>query len=108
MVYATDTRPCDALREHAKDTDLLIAEGMYGAADGLEKAAANKHMTMQEAAALAREADTECLWLTHYSPVEHNVEAYEDELRAIFAHTVLSKDGERADLAFRHEEAADD
>lgn len=108
MVYSTDTRPCDSLREHAKDTDLLITEGMYGVADGLEKAVANKHMTMQEAAALAREANTKCLWLTHYSPIEHNVEEYAEELRAIFANTVLSKDGERADLSFAHEEVQDD
>ncbi|MBQ7992302.1 MAG: ribonuclease Z [Solobacterium sp.] len=108
MVYSTDTRPCDSLREHAKGTDLLITEGMYGVEDGLEKAVANKHMTMQEAAVLAREADTKCLWLTHYSPIEHNVEEYAEELRAIFENTVLSKDGERADLAFAHEEVQDD
>ena len=87
---------------------LLITEGMYGCADGLEKAVANKHMTMQEAAALAREAGVRQLWLTHFSPSEHNVTEYRNEIRAIFEDTVISDDGQRTDLAFSHEEKDND
>ena len=108
MVYATDTRPCNSLKEHAKNADLLITEGMYGCKDGLEKAVANKHMTMQEAAALAREAGVRQLWLTHFSPSEHNVTEYRNEIRAIFEDTLISDDGQRTDLAFSHEEKDND
>ena len=50
LVYATDTRPTEALVTHAENADLLIAEGMYGDPECLEKAKKNKHMLMQEAA----------------------------------------------------------
>ncbi len=104
MVYATDTRPTERIAEMAENADLLIAEGMYGSEEGLEKAKKNKHMTMQESAALAKKADVKQLWFTHYSPSEHKPEEYEEEIRGIFERTVISKDGQRIDLAFAHEE----
>lgn len=104
LVYATDTRPCDAINEHAKNADLLIAEGMYGDIDSQEKAIKNKHMTMQEAAAIALEAQVKQLWFTHYSPSVHEPELYQEEIRQIFADALITKDGQRADLAFEHEE----
>ncbi len=104
LVYATDTRPCESLREHAKHADLYIGEGMYGDEEGTEKAQKNRHMTMQESALLAKEAEVKELWFTHYSPSVHDPHEYEEEIHEIFAEAVISEDGQRADLAFEHEE----
>ena len=54
--------------EYAREADLLICEGMYGEAEKAAKAKEYKHMTFQEAARMAKEAQARELWLTHYSP----------------------------------------
>lgn len=104
LVYVTDTRPCTAIREHAEKADLFIAEGMYGEEEGIEKARKHKHMTMQESAAIAKDADVRELWFTHYSPSMHTPEEYADEIHAIFERALISRDGQKTDLAFEHEE----
>ena len=72
------------IAEYAKDADLFICEGMYGE-DGKEaKAREYKHMTFQEAAGLAREAQPREMWLTHYSPSLTRPDDYADKARAIF------------------------
>lgn len=106
IVYATDTRPVPAILQHAMHADLLIAEGMYGDPEKIDNAKQNKHMMMQEAASIAKEADVRELWLTHYSPSMYEPLIYEAELLAIFAHTSVSKDGQREDISFKDEEAA--
>lgn len=67
-VYCTDTRPTESIAAHARGADLFICEGMYGEPDKQAKAKENKHMTFYEAAELAKRADVQRLWLTHYSP----------------------------------------
>lgn len=104
FTYATDTRPVPAIAKHADKADLLIAEGMYGDPEKGEKAVLNKHMTMQEAAAIAKEADAGELWLTHYSPSVVRAEQYSEELNHIFDHTVVSKDGQHIQLHYTDEE----
>ena len=68
LAYCTDTRPTDSIRENAAGSDLFICEGMYGEKDKLKKAKEYKHMTFQEAARLAKDAEVREMWLTHYSP----------------------------------------
>lgn len=91
MVYATDTRPVKQIEEHAKDADLLIAEGMYGDPEKEEKAKLNRHMTMKEAANIAKNVNAKELWLTHYSPSMHNPFEYEEMVKEIFANTTISE-----------------
>ena len=68
VTYCTDTRPVPVIAEYAQDADLFICEGMYGE-DGKEaKAREHRHMTMYEAADLARRAQPREMWLTHYPP----------------------------------------
>ena len=56
VTYCTDTRPVPVIAEYAEHADLFICEGMYGE-DGKEaKAREYKHMTMYEAANLAKKA----------------------------------------------------
>ena len=100
LTYCTDTRPTNSIREHAKDSDLFICEGMYGERDKDAKAAEYKHMTFYEAAELAKEAKVGELWLTHYSPSLARPEEYMDDVRAIFPYAKAGKDGMSTELAF--------
>ena len=73
---------------------------MYGDPEEAEKARQKKHMTMQEAAQIAKEADTKELWLTHYSPAMNWPDNYRDAVRAIFDRAHISRDGRSKELNF--------
>ena len=103
FVYATDTRPVPFIGEYACNGDLLIAEGMYGDKEKQANALENRHMMMQEAAAIAAGANVRKLWLTHYSPSMPNPGAYEQEVKEIFENTLISNDGAFCDLSFSEE-----
>ena len=100
LTYCTDTRPTNSIRENAKDSDLFICEGMYGETDKDAKASEYKHMTFYEAADLAKVAEVEELWLTHYSPSLTRPEEYMDAVRSIFPNAKAGKDGMSAELSF--------
>ena len=68
MAYCTDSRPVDRLAHFAKGVQLFICEGMYGEEEKKPKALEHKHMLFSEAARLAKFAEAEELWLTHFSP----------------------------------------
>lgn len=100
IVYSTDTRPTDSIRENAEGADLLILEGMYGEKGKLQSVREKKHMLMQEACRIAAEARAKELWLTHYSPAVMHPEEYREELLKIFPRTVIPKDGHGTVLMF--------
>lgn len=103
VVYCTDTRPVPVIAEYAAEADLFICEGMYGE-DGKEaKAREYKHMTLYEAAALAKQARPKSLWLTHYSPSLTRPEEFMDKVREIFPDAVAAKDGRTIELEFDEE-----
>ena len=104
VTYCTDTRPTEGIVEHAKGTDLLICEGMYGEPDKLEKAKEYKHMTFYEAARIARQADVPELWLTHYSPSLPKPDEYLAQVKNIFRNTIAARDGRTKELKFVDEE----
>ncbi len=93
IVYSTDTRPCDNLRENLIGSNLAVLEGMYGSEDKAGDASEKMHMTFSEAATLAADANVGALWLTHYSPSMPNPEEYLFEAREIFAAACLGYDG---------------
>lgn len=103
VTYTTDTRPTESIVQHASGSDLFICEGMYGEADKAAKAVEHKHMTFQEAAKLARRAQPEEMWLTHYSPSLVRPEDYMEQVRAIFPKTYPGKDGKSIELDFHDE-----
>ncbi|MBP3204899.1 MAG: ribonuclease Z [Lachnospiraceae bacterium] len=103
VTYCTDTRPTDSILEHAKGSDLLILEGMYGEPDKVAKAKEHKHMTMYEAAKIAKNADVPELWLTHYSPSLTRPEEFIRDVRKIFPNTIAAKDGRSIELNFKEE-----
>ena len=88
------------IAEQAKEADLFICEGMYGEPEKETKAKEYKHMTMKEAAALAREADVKELWLTHYSPSLVHPEEYIQDVCNIFPHSVVAKDGRTIEINY--------
>lgn len=100
VTYCTDTRPLESIATQAKNSDLFICEGMYGE-DGKEANARKyKHMTMYEAAELAKKADVPELWLTHYSPSLVRPDEYLDKVRKIFPNTKMPRDGWTKTLDF--------
>lgn len=103
VTYCTDTRPADSIVNNARNSDLLILEGMYGEPDKLTKAKEHKHMTMYEAARIASQAQVPKLWLTHYSPSLMYPEQYINEVRKIFPHAVAAKDGKTVELQFQED-----
>ncbi len=103
VTYATDTRPCDIISTMAADADLLICEGMFER----EKNARAKealHMTMYDAANLAKKAGCRRLWLTHYSPALPEPAIFSHEPQSVFPDVVISKDGQQETLRFDDEE----
>lgn len=102
VTYCTDTRPVPVISEMASDSDLFVCEGMYGEPGMEEKAKEHKHMTYYEAAGLANEAaiKPKQLWLTHYSPSLQYPKEYENEVRKVFADTIVAKDGRSIELNF--------
>ena len=100
VTYCTDTRPTESIIRGAAGADLFICEGMYGEPEKQKKAKEYKHMTVYEAAELARKAQAKELWLTHYSPSLIRPEDYIQDVRRIFPNAVAAKDGRSKDLMF--------
>lgn len=103
ILYATDTRPVAAIAEVGADADLMILEGMFGDAEKEERALKTHHMTMREAAYLAREARAKQLWLTHFSPANPHPEEYLEEIESVFPGVVLGEAGLQTTLRFEEE-----
>ena len=103
VTYCTDTRPVPVITENAAGSDLCILEGMYGEAEDAPKALKKKHMTMQEAAAIAAQAGVQELWLTHFSPSMGRAKKYETEIKEIFPSSLIPKDGETRELNFEED-----
>ena len=104
LTYTTDTRPTESILRNAKDSDLFICEGMYGEDDKADKARGYKHMTFREAAVLARDAQVQEMWLTHYSPSLVRPDEFMDKVREIFPNAYPGKDGKSVELNFEEEQ----
>ena len=103
VTYCTDSRPTDDIVAAAKNSDLFICEGMYAEQEKLAKARQYKHMTFYEAADMARRAEVEEMWLTHFSPSLTHAESYMPAVKEIFANSHLGKDGKSVELVFRED-----
>lgn len=103
VTYCTDTRPTQGIVKNAMNADLFICEGMYGEPDKKAKAKENKHMTFYEAAELAKRAQVEKLWLTHYSPSLNHPEEFLAAVRKIFPAAETCRDGKSLELFFEED-----
>ncbi len=100
VTYCTDSRPTENILNHARNADLLICEGMFGADDKLARAVETGHCLFSEAAQLAKKADVKKLWLTHYSPSLTEPDLYLDTVTDIFPNAELGFDGKSETLNF--------
>ena|SRR2546428_198254 len=91
VVYAIDTRPCDAVRSLAKNADLLMHDGGF-AEDRKDKAKEYYHSTAREAATLAKAAKARRLALVHISAVTRDDSILLKEARRVFKQTIVPKD----------------
>ena len=103
VAYCTDSRPVDRIGELAKGVQLFICEGMYGEEEKKEKAVEHKHMLFSEAARLAKAAEAEQLWLTHFSPALHEPEEYLENAQRIFPNAELGEERKCTTLYFPEE-----
>lgn len=98
LAISGDTRPCDALREAAHRSDVLIHEATF-AVEEAERAAQTGHSTSTQAAGVARDAEVTLLALNHLS-IRYPAAIIRDEAREIFANTVLPRDFDTIDIPF--------
>ena len=103
VAYCTDTRPLPVIAEYAQDADLFICEGMYGEDGKDAKAREHRHMTMYEAADLAKRAQPREMWLTHYSPSLTRPDEFMDKVKKIFPRAKAARDGWTRELMFEEE-----
>lgn len=103
VTYCTDSRPTQSIVENARGADLFICEGMYGEPEMIGKAKEHKHMTFAEAAALAKQAQVNELWLTHFSPSLIRPGDFVEETRKIFPETKLGRERKTKELIFEKE-----
>ena len=100
-VFCTDTRPCEQIEFYSENADLLILEGMYGSDEKDDSAKTKMHMTFAESAQIAKDANAEALWLTHYSPSMPDPESYIDEAKSVFENSELGFDGKFETIRFK-------
>lgn len=100
VLYSTDTRPVPAIKQLGKDADLLILEGIYPEEEKLAKAIERSHMLFREAAELAKAANAEELWLTHFSPAIVKPELHIDTAKRVFSNSITGEDGMKKTLRF--------
>ncbi|MBV9494114.1 MAG: ribonuclease Z [Acidobacteria bacterium] len=91
IVYCTDTRPCAASIELARDADLLVHEATYGD-DMAAEAAPRGHSTAAEAARIAKAAGVRQLVLTHFSARYRDVAPLLADAQAVFPASEVAAD----------------
>ena len=92
ITYCTDSRPLNEIINFAHKSNVFICEGMYGDDSYIPKMIDKKHMVFSEAATMARKANVDELWLTHFSPAMNNPEDFLESTKTIFENTVIGKD----------------
>ena len=103
VVYATDTRPCPAVTEAAREADLLCMDATYADDADLDKAKLYGHATCRETGALAAEAGVRRLWLTHYSAAVTDLAPGLAAAQWAYPDAVAGTDGMRLELDFDKE-----
>jgi len=91
VAYVMDTATCANAVKLAQDVDLLISESTYHS-DMADQAHEYAHMTAQEAAQIASQANAKRLLLTHFSARYKDVNILEEDARAVFDNSQAAKD----------------
>lgn len=106
IVYTGDTSfsAKDRLVEFAKEADLLISESSLLRSYGFPEI--NSHLTAEQAAIIAKQANVKGLALTHFWP-EENVQNYVDEARKVFENVIALNEGQVIDIPTINKEERD-
>lgn len=92
ITFVLDTKKNPNITRIAKNSDLLIIESTFSAKE-TATAHAYKHLTVKEAAQIAKKANVKSLIITHISQrYEKNLSKIEKEAKKIFKKTKLAKD----------------
>lgn len=99
--FVTDTLYKPNIAEEVKGSDLLICEGMFEKAL-LDQAKEKKHMTAEQAATIARDANVRRMCMIHYSPryTDKELHVLLEEAQTIWPQAELSHDRMQIDIPF--------
>jgi ribonuclease Z len=103
VVLTGDSRPCDATVAASENADLLVHEATF-AEEEAQRAVETGHSTAREAAEVAQKAGVKKLVLNHFSArYSRDPSILENEARAVFANTVIARDGMEIAIPFENE-----
>lgn len=91
IVYSGDTGPCEDVKRLARRATVLIHEATV-AAEIEKEANAWGHSSARQAAELARDAEVDALFLTHFSSRYKELEPLETEARVLFPGSTAARD----------------
>jgi ribonuclease Z len=97
-----DTRPTDKLAKFFKGCNVLIFESTYSQ-DKQQKAIENWHSTAAEAATIARKAEVDKLFLTHFSARYDETSLLVKEASAIHPNVESAEDLKAVKISYRSE-----
>jgi ribonuclease Z len=100
LALLTDTTTFPELADQVRGSDLLVTESTFVLDEDEQRADERGHMTMRQAAELARDANVQRLWLTHFSPKVQNPEDYAADARALFPGAEIGYSGLSTELSF--------
>ena len=103
VVFTGDTMPCESILQVSNHADILIHDATYGENNQADEALLWGHSTFEQAAALAKSANVDQLWLTHFSQSMRNPADYLGNATEVFANTVCSYDGLTTHLEYSNE-----
>ena len=95
-----DTAYCDTLEMASQNADLIISEATYGDNADEPLAIERGHMTFENAANLAKNANAKLLYLTHFSQKIKDPAEYLHIATNIFENTQVAYDGDKLTLTF--------
>lgn len=99
----TDTSWFEGIAPFVHGSDLLISEAMFSDDEDAERGRERGHMTFRQAATIARDAQVQELWLTHFSPMVEHPEEHRPRAANVFPATKIGKPGLKKTIAFPEE-----
>lgn len=99
--FVTDTLYKTSIANEVRGSDLLICEGMFEK-DLIDQAKEKKHMTAEQAAIIARDANVRRMCMIHYSPryTDRELSVLLEEAQAVWPQAELSRDRMQIDIPY--------
>ena len=99
--FVTDTLYKPSIANEVRGSDLLICEGMFEK-DLIDQAKEKKHMTTEQAAIIARDANVRRMCMIHYSPryTDRELSVLLEEAQAVWPQAELSRDRMQIDIPY--------